>query len=111
MLRPQHLQKRLSAATASFRPLLHSRLAVYTDEQQVLVEKQFKQAIHAWASFLEALPLPACLFRRTGQIQAVSEEILSGNFGRRAVDPRTRVVLITRSCECRVIRNFLHLRD
>jgi hypothetical protein len=60
----------VSAATDRFKPILHGRLSQYSDDQIVQSEVQFLNYVRQWTVFCESIPAPACIWRRTGEIQA-----------------------------------------
>lgn len=47
---------------------------MYNDEQHIAVEQQLHRTTRQLEEFLKFLPLPSCVFRRTGQILAVSRD-------------------------------------
>lgn len=59
---------RVSAATDRFKPILHSCLSQYSDDQNIQAEIQFVSFVRQWQSLSDALPVPALVWRRTGDI-------------------------------------------
>lgn len=59
---------RVSAATDRFKPILHSCLSQYSDDQNIQAEVQFVSFVRQWQSLSDALPVPALVWRRTGDI-------------------------------------------
>ncbi|GFZ46538.1 hypothetical protein JCM24511_04785 [Saitozyma sp. JCM 24511] len=71
------LRARISAATDSFKPLLHTRLSQYTDDQLVAAESQLSAYVRRWVEFCESIPAPACVFRRTGELCAGNSRMVA----------------------------------
>lgn len=69
-------QRRVSTATERFKPILHGCLSTYTDEQIVQSEVQFLTYVRNWQAFCETIPVPACVWRRTGEIYAANRRFV-----------------------------------
>ncbi|BEI80366.1 hypothetical protein CcaverHIS002_0108950 [Cutaneotrichosporon cavernicola] len=68
---------RVNAATDKFKPILHSCLSQYSEEQIISVEVQFLAFVRNWATFCDTIPAPACIWRRTGEIYAANRRMLA----------------------------------
>ncbi|KLT40387.1 hypothetical protein CC85DRAFT_287492 [Cutaneotrichosporon oleaginosum] len=68
---------RVNAATDKFKPILHSCLSQYSEEQIISVEVQFLAYVRNWSTFCDTIPAPACIWRRTGEIYAANKRMLA----------------------------------
>ncbi|GMK54911.1 hypothetical protein CspeluHIS016_0114970 [Cutaneotrichosporon spelunceum] len=71
------VKMRVNAATDKFKPILHSCLSQYSEEQTISVEMQFLAFVRNWATFCDTIPAPACIWRRTGEIFAANRRMLA----------------------------------
>ncbi len=71
------VKMRVNASTDKFKPILHSCLSQYSEEQIIGVEVQFLAYVRNWASFCDTIPAPACIWRRTGEIYAANKRMLA----------------------------------
>lgn len=71
------VKNRVNSATDKFKPILHSCLSQYSEEQIIGVEVQFLTYVRNWATFCDTIPAPACIWRRTGEIYAANKRMLA----------------------------------